>query len=88
MATHTTRELYLIVLEEALQKLARVLEQTFTSFPVVVDLGARLLSRNPFGFDAVHDAHRLHDQVHPLGRSLHGSDLWKEHTKTGGKFYI
>lgn len=68
---------YLIILEEALQKLARVLQETLTWFPVVIDLSARLLSSYLFGFDALHNTHSLNDQLHPLGRSLHASHLWE-----------
>lgn len=71
-------ELHLIILEEALQELARVLQQTLPRFPVVVHLRARLLSGYPFGFDALHNAHSLNNQLHPLGRSLHGSHLWEK----------
>ena len=65
------RYVVLVVLEQRVQEPSRVLQQGLSRFPVVVDLGSQLLAGHLLGFDALHDAHRLHDQLHTGWRTRH-----------------
>lgn len=52
---------HLVILEEALEESARVLQQPLARLPVVIHLGARLLPRHLLGLNALHDAHSFYD---------------------------
>ena len=56
---------------------ARILQQRFARFPVVVDLCSNLFTGDLLRFNALHDANRFNDQTYPGRRPHHRSHLMR-----------
>ena len=67
--------MYLFKLKQALEELGGVLQQSLAWFPVVIHLGANLLSSHLLWLDVPHDAHSLYHKLDTKRRPLEGTYL-------------